>query len=188
MPFTYQTSSATLTEPFRTTPVTANMSPTASENGPRTPFSLNSTLLTATIHCWDPRSSNSPAQSRCSNKLSETYKNRTKSNNRTSNNSYLEWNLAGLETKSNKPFSDNIIPTNLGSPNRRKPHPCLPPLLSPSPLLPSVPECPYLNSNPPNPSTMHNDVTPVTVPLTSKHNAPNPLVSSIRAPCQNISP
>jgi len=127
-PFTFQTSSATSTEPFQTTPVTANMLPTALENGPQTPFSPNSILPTATIDWWDLRSSNSLAQSRLSNKPSKTYRNRTKSNNKTLNNSYPEWNPAGLETKSNKPSSDNIAPINLGSLNQRKPHPCLPPL------------------------------------------------------------
>jgi len=185
-PSTSQTSSATSTEPFRTTPVTASMLPTASENGPRTPFSLYLTLLTATIDWWDLRSSNSPAQSRLSNKPSKTYRNRTKSNNRTLNNSYPEWNPAGLETKSNRPFSNNIAPINLGSPNQRKPHPCLPPLRFL--LLYSLPECPYRTSSPPNPPTTHNAVTLVTVPLTSERNAPKPLVSSTRAPCQNISP
>jgi len=138
------------------------------------------------LNWWDLRSSNSLVQSRLSNKPSRTYRNRTKSNNRTSNNSYPEWNPAGSETKSNEHFSDNIALINLGSPSRRKPHPHLPPLLSQLPL--SAPECPYLSSNPPNPSTMHNDVTLVTVPLTSERNAPKPLVSSTRAPCQNISP
>jgi len=162
------------------------MLPTASENGPRTPFSLNSTLLTATINWWDLRSSNSPAQSRLYNKPSKTYRIQTKSNNRTLTNSYPEWNPAGLKTKSNKPFSDNIAPINLGSLNLKKPLPRLPPLLS---LLPhSVPECPYRTSSPPNPPTTHNAVTLVTVPLTSERNAPKPLVSCTRAPCQNISP
>jgi len=184
-PFTFQILSATSTEPFPTTPVTANMLPTALESGPQTPFSPNSILPTATIDWWDLRLSNSPTQSRLSNKPSKTYRNQTKSNNKTLNNSYPEWNPAGLETKSNKPFSDNIAPINLGSPNQRKPHPHLPPLRS---LLPqSVPECPYQTSSPPNPPTTHNAVTLVTVPLTSERNAPKPLVSSIRAPCRNIS-
>jgi len=162
------------------------MLPIASENGPRTPFSLNLTLLTATINWWDLRSSNSLAQSRLSNKPSKIYRNRTKSNNKTLNNYYPEWNPADLETKSNEPSSDNIAPINLGSLNQRKPHPHLPPLRS---LLPhSVPECPCRTSSPPNPPTTYNTVTPVTVPLTSKRNAPKPLVSSTRAPCRNISP
>jgi len=130
--------------------------------------------------------SNSPAQSRLSNKPSKTYRNRTKSNNRTLNNSYPEWNPAGLETKLNEPFSDNIAPINPGSPNQRKPPPCLLPLLSPLPH--SAPGCPYRTSSPPNPLTMHNTVTLVTLPLTSERNAPKHLVSSTRAPCQNISP
>jgi len=185
-PFTFQTSSATSTEPFQTTPVTANMLPTASENGPRTPFSPNLILPTATIDWWDLRSSNSLAQSRLSNKPSKTYRNRTKSNNKTLNNSYPEWNPAGLETKSNEPSSNNIALINRGSLNQRKPHPRLPPLRS---LLPhSVPECPCRTSSPLNPPTTYNAVTPVTVPLTSERNAPKPLVSNTRAPCRNISP
>jgi len=171
---------------FQTTPVTANMLPTALESGPRTLFSPNLILPTATINWWDLRSSNSLVQLRLSNKPSRTYRNWTKSNNRTSNNSCPKWNPVGSETKSNKHFSNNITLINLGSPSQRKPHPRLPPLLSPLPL--SAPECPYLSSNPPNLLTTHNDVTLVTVPLTSEHNAPKPLVSSTRAPCQNISP
>ena len=88
--------------------------------------------------------------------------------NQSQNNN--KWNPAGLETKLNEPFSDNIAPINLGSPSQRKPHPHLPPLLSP--LLLSVPGCPYPSSNPPNPLTTHNNVTLVIVPLTSEHNAP----------------
>ena len=76
---------------------------------------------------------------------------------------------------------DSIVPINRGSPNRRKPHPCLPPLQSL--LLPSAPECLYRTSRPPNPSTTHNAVTLVTVPPTSEHTAPKPLVSNARAPC-----
>jgi len=130
--------------------------------------------------------SNLPARSKASNRQSKTYRNWTKSNNRILTNSCPEWNPADLEIRSNEHSSDNIAPINLGSPNRRKPHPCLPPLQSL--LLPSAPKCLYWTSSPPNPSTMHNAVTLVTVPHTSKHTAPKPLVSNARAPCRNISP
>jgi len=185
-PFTFLTSSVTSTVHFQPTPITTNTLPTALESGPQTLFSPNSILPTATIDWWDLRSSNSLVQSRPSNKPSRTYRNQTKSNKRTLNNSYPEWNPAGSETRSNEHFSDNIALINLGSPSRRKPHPRPPPLLSSLPL--SAPECPYLSSNPPNPLTTHNDVTLVTVPLTSERNAPKLLVSSTRAPCRNISP
>jgi len=94
-PFTFLTLSVTSTEHFQTTPVTANKLPIALESGPWTLFSPNLILPTATINWWDLRLSNSLVQSRLSNKPSRTYRNQTKSNNRTSNNSYPEWNPAG---------------------------------------------------------------------------------------------